>query len=421
MRGEIISAATEKIDAAIAALILPAIQILYSLAIISALGSMLLFSKMQYQMLILIALLAFGIAVLYLVVYRFTIIYVRKSGLNVATAKSRLMDSLNILIDLQQELIARRSNFILNRVLTEIDKKNDNLSYIQILSSTPKFFVELLIYLSLSLFIFVTQENLSSIPTMAALGLFVFLRVSPYLQQLYVGFVSVISVWPTWIDITKYIQYVGDDPNFKKLSFQVTKNKDESFSVACISNDRMFLDGVINLRKNTATLIMGKSGSGKSTLIKNLQMHLNNHNICRASSCFQNPIFFNGTLLENIFLETPSNISDLNVKKMLSYASGLGMKDRVSELFIDNKNTIHINGNNLSGGEKYRLGVLRALLTDPELLILDEPLAALDSENAKKLIKFLVASMAGKTLLIVTHKIINGLEDFKVSILNVNE
>ncbi len=159
--------------------------------------------------------------------------------------------------------------------------------------------------------------------------------------------------------------------------------------------------------------ITGKSGSGKTTLLK----LLNNLISCDEGDLYyhgtnvksldpvalrrrivmvpQAPYIFPGSMEENIRLAFYFNRKEPpeqdRIKKMLS----------ILDLPLDLRQETH----NFSGGEKQRLALVRALLLEPETLLLDEPTAALDEANAKAALDYLAkwVSKAGKALVMVSH------------------
>lgn len=101
------------------------------------------------------------------------------------------------------------------------------------------------------------------------------------------------------------------------------------------------------------------------------------------------------TAQENI--EYPMLIDGVPVKKR--QARAIELLKQV-DLFEKNDNYLV----ELSGGEKQRVGIARALANDPQIIIADEPTGDLDSENAEAIINLLLAiNKQGKTIVMVTH------------------
>lgn len=160
--------------------------------------------------------------------------------------------------------------------------------------------------------------------------------------------------------------------------------------------------------------IVGPSGGGKSTLLKlvsNLispskgSISFKNKDIIQYSPievrqqcayCYQLPYLFGNTVLEN--LAFPYEIRG----KKIDF-------DKISELlslFKMDKDYIDKNVDKLSGGEKQRLALIRTLIFQPEVLLLDEITSALDADNAlivENIIKDL--NQKGTTILWVTHNL----------------
>lgn len=165
--------------------------------------------------------------------------------------------------------------------------------------------------------------------------------------------------------------------------------------------------------------IVGASGAGKTTLLQIIgtldtahegEVVINGTNIKKLSdkelSAFRNkqlgfvfqfhqllPEF---TALENVCI--PGYIAKRNTKEVETKAkellTKLGLQDR-----------FHHKPNELSGGEKQRVAVARALINDPKLILADEPSGSLDSENKKELHSLLrkLCDDYGLTILLVTH------------------
>jgi ABC-type bacteriocin/lantibiotic exporter with double-glycine peptidase domain len=178
------------------------------------------------------------------------------------------------------------------------------------------------------------------------------------------------------------------------------------------------LDGlsfVIPERK--LTVISGKSGSGKSTIVKLLMrfyepdsgnIYINNEKIGDL----------NLMELRNNIGYVPQNIELLNksIMENLKYgnedvkpqdAIDMCMKLKLDEMIThlpEKYDTIITERINLSGGEIQRLGICRALLKGPSVIIMDEPTSALDNENEEIIRELLEDLSKTKTVILITHR-----------------
>ncbi len=159
--------------------------------------------------------------------------------------------------------------------------------------------------------------------------------------------------------------------------------------------------------------ITGKSGSGKTTLLKLLNNLVNcdrgevlyyGKNVLvyepvelrrKVLMIPQAPYIFPGTVLENIRLAFYFNRKEAppqdEMEEMMSAFEMEGMLNRDTS--------------NLSGGEKQRLALVRVLLLEPETLLLDEPTAALDEDNATTVVTYLArwVRKPGKSVVMISH------------------
>ena len=204
----------------------------------------------------------------------------------------------------------------------------------------------------------------------------------------------------------------------------------ENFSKSiCIENlnfsyteERKALDNInLTFDKNKKYAIVGESGSGKSTLIKLLMRYYNdydgkilidNSNLKNIYSCDlyknmsmiqQNVFMFDDSIKENIRLY--SNHDD---KDILNACERSGLSKLINKLPHGINSLVGENGNKLSGGEKQRIAIARALINNTQILILDESTSALDNETAYNLENSLL-NLENLTLITVTHKLIKNI------------
>ena len=195
------------------------------------------------------------------------------------------------------------------------------------------------------------------------------------------------------------------------------KNLDFSYT-----DDRKALDNInLTFEKNKKYAIVGESGSGKSTLIKLLMRYYNDYNgeilidnkdlktiyssdlYKNLSMIQQNVFMFDDSIKENIRLY--SNHDD---NKILKTCDRAGISNLINRLPKGIDSLVGENGNKLSGGEKQRIAIARALINDTQILILDESTSALDNETAYNLENSLI-NLDDLTLITITHKLIKNI------------
>lgn len=168
---------------------------------------------------------------------------------------------------------------------------------------------------------------------------------------------------------------------------------------------------------DSPTLIVGNSGKGKTTLLHLLGMLLSpqsgtieidgqniagfsNEEITRYRAekigiVFQQPHFVSSlNVLDNLLISNYLGNKKQDTQKAKKLANELGF-----EHLLNNKI------NRLSGGEQQRVGIARALMNEPKILLADEPTSSLDDENCERVINLLTqqTQAVGAALIIVTH------------------
>lgn len=207
--------------------------------------------------------------------------------------------------------------------------------------------------------------------------------------------------------ITLSPDMVGDI-RFEKVAFRYGSRK------------QVFQSLTLAIRKGETTAIIGESGSGKTTLISLLQniypiqsgsilvgpyniTQIGNESLRRIVGTVPQQIeLFAGTIIENIALGD----FEPDMRKILELSEQLGIKDFVEKLPHSYLTQIGEHGVSLSGGEKQRIAIARALYKNPEILIFDEATSSLDSIS-EKYVKRTLTAMAeqGKTIIIIAHRL----------------
>ncbi|MGR5244878.1 ABC transporter ATP-binding protein [Vibrio sp. PNB23_22_6] len=199
-------------------------------------------------------------------------------------------------------------------------------------------------------------------------------------------------------------------------------------------SNRRALDNVkFELPSGGLVGITGPTGSGKSTLLhlalrqfkleKPSSIHISGmpsdsltFDALRSKLAWvpQKPYLFSGTIAENIALSKP-NASLSEIKHVADMAGILAEIEAMPDGF---DTSLREGGTNLSGGQKQRLTLARALLSDADILLLDDPFSALDMKTEVQVRRNLKAHYSHKTMLLVTQRLTNLIEADHILVLN---
>jgi ABC-type multidrug transport system fused ATPase/permease subunit len=177
------------------------------------------------------------------------------------------------------------------------------------------------------------------------------------------------------------------------------------------------------IKKGEKVAFVGQIGSGKSTMIKLLlgfqplnmgKITIGGININEMSNkelrnyifyIPQKPKLFNRPLYDNIVygLKNPPTR-----EQILTILSDLDMEDLKTEFESKMEEPVGVEGNKLSGGQRQIVWLLRSMFRPSYILVLDEPTASLDPENKKKMVSTIQKLSVGKTVIIVTHDMIDS-------------
>lgn len=194
----------------------------------------------------------------------------------------------------------------------------------------------------------------------------------------------------------------------------------EGVSYAPQGAPRLILQGVsFRLEPGEVLGVIGPSGAGKSTLSRMLvgilqptsgAVRLDGADVYAwdrndfgryAGYLPQDTELFSGTVRENI-ARFQSNVSD---EEVIAAAQAAGVHELILRLPKDYNTELQEGGGPLSAGQRQRVGLARAILGSPRLLVLDEPNAALDAEGEEALLRAIDSLKAsGATIVVVSHK-----------------
>jgi ATP-binding cassette subfamily B protein len=211
------------------------------------------------------------------------------------------------------------------------------------------------------------------------------------------------------------------DPSITKAYGDIVF-KDLSFTYPMASaypntNPRALTKIDLTVKKGQTLGIIGSMGSGKSTLCSLLlrlyliepgKLAIDGHNInniplktLRKTIGYADSFMFAATIMENIkfFDDSVTEAQAIEAAKLA------GVYDNIMELSNQFETVIGERGITLSGGQKQRIGIARAIAKNPDILILDDSLSAVDTQTEEEIIANLKKILADKTGIIAAHRV----------------
>ena len=252
-------------------------------------------------------------------------------------------------------------------------------------------------------------------------GIFAFITYSPYVVQPIYSILNIKYMLASIIPATKHFREFldGDDElNWGETQFNYNLSitgKIEFLNVNFSYASKEVLSNInFTINSGEKVALIGSNGSGKSTifnlilrfyeinsgniLVDGIDINKIEINLYRnlISLINQDIYLFNDTLKENITLhkDVDKELLKLVIKKS-------GLDKFVEEVGLDY--IINSNGSNLSGGQKQKIAIARALINDSQIILFDEAVSNLDVESSKEIYSLINTTLKDKTVIVISH------------------
>jgi ATP-binding cassette, subfamily B, bacterial PglK len=320
-------------------------------------------------------------------------------------------------------------NLILNKFNLHNESLRTNTIKINLLNQFPKIFLEFFAIIFLLTIIYYNYQinvDFNYIVSFIGVFLFAFFKLVPSLNR-FIGSAQIMRYNNSAVSLT--LQEQGNLIKKKKSNNKIDfKNefilKVKNFRYDKSNENYLLKDIKLEIKKNQKIGLVGPSGVGKSTILDFITGLINpeadkiilDGKTLKNLDQWQNIIGFvpqkifilEETLKENIAFGL--KITDENQRIFRDVIEKANLTNLVEKLPLKENSVIEEDGKNLSGGETQRIGIARALIRKPKILIMDEATSALDLKNEKEIIDDLI-KIKDLTIIFVTHRI-SALEKF---------
>jgi len=323
--------------------------------------------------------------------------------------------------------ILGRQNFFLNEFKSNKLKYYSKLYKSEFIKSLPKLWLEFMIIsvlIGITLLLLFQNTELNKI--LFSIGVFsaAAFRILPSINRIINCLQTIRNNLSSINNIVKEISLkknMVEFPNIKKFNYKSDEINIKNLSYSYPNTMKTSLNSInMTIKKGETVGIIGQSGSGKSTLLdiilgllplekdENISIFGNKLNTSAQSwqkeigYVSQNIYLTDDTIKKNIALGIEDNL--INKEKLFKSIELSQLEDFINKLENGVNSVVGERGGKISGGEKQRIGIARALYKSPSVLVLDEATSSLDLKNEELIIETINSLKRKKTIIIVSHR-----------------
>ena len=332
---------------------------------------------------------------------------------------------------IKETKLLKRENFFFSSFFDINDKAEKINFFSYLMTSTPRLFLEVIalsaVVIVCALLVFIGRSPDAILPIVSLFAIST-VRLIPGINTITASLTTIRLRKPSFDLIVEEIKKLNSSIEIKNFKNIENKNKiefnndillkDLSFNYKA-ENKSAINNITMSIKKGTRVGIIGRSGSGKSTLVDIIlgllepekgEILVDGINIKDNERSWQSYI---GYIPQDIYLldDTIKNnivfgIDEEKINyKLLNESIRTAQLEKFIELSENKLDTIVGNrGAKISGGEKQRIGIARALYNNPKILIFDEATSALDIDNENKILEEIYDGINDKTLIIISHR-----------------
>lgn len=301
------------------------------------------------------------------------------------------------------------------------------------LSLTPRYLIELVAFggmILLIIYLLSTGQDFSNVFPLIAFYALASLKLLPAMQSIYHGLNQVRNAMPAFNSVKKDLMSSQYDDIEEVQYFDELKDSLKNFDIIELKNiyysygDKLgyvINDVCLKIKSNTMVAFVGESGSGKSTILdlivgavqpdkgevcvdsKNIEGVVSRAWRRNIGYVSQDIYLSDASILENIAFGLEKPFIDINkINNVLKLAN---LEDFISQLPNGIYTKLGEKGIKISGGQRQRLGIARALYNNPKILVLDEATSALDGLTEKLVMNSINELSEKHTIIIIAHRL----------------